>query len=144
MSTQASLAFVLTFLGTEHTHEQQALIKPDPQGLYSNNWEADPTPDRSVTATHQRGPTQLPDKAIVTTTPATLLIKRITASIPFGCMPVMTCKQCLHPKYWTHTVCTGMVAHKNSPSGPQQLTVSPEFTETEKFEKSKSEGTISN
>ena len=102
-----------------HTQGQWHLIKPDPQGLYSNNWEADPTPDRSVTATHQRGPTQLPDKAIVTTTPATPPIKRVTASIPFGCMPVMTCKQCLHPEYWTHTVCTGMVAHKNSPSGPQ-------------------------
>ena len=92
MTTQASRALVLTFLGTEHTHEQQTLIKPDPQGLYSNNWEADPILDRSVTATQQRGPTQLPDKTLVTTTPATPPIKRMTASTPFGCMPVMTCK----------------------------------------------------
>lgn len=71
MTTQASLALVLTFLGTEHTHEQQTPIKPDPQDLYSNDWEADPIPDRSVTATQQRGLTQRPEKAFVTTTPAT-------------------------------------------------------------------------
>lgn len=71
VTTQASLALVLTSLGTEHTHEKQTLIKPDPQDLYSNNWEADPIPDRSVTAEQQRGLTQLPDKAFVTTTPAT-------------------------------------------------------------------------
>ena len=40
--------------------------------------------------------------------------------------------QVSHQRHWAHSVCIGMLPHKNTSSRLQYLTVSPKFIEAEK------------
>ena len=40
--------------GKACTQEQWSIMRPNPQGFYLNNWGADATPDKAVTAVEQR------------------------------------------------------------------------------------------
>ena len=47
-SMRGSLVSALPSLGAEHALKGNgSLIERNPQRFYSNNWEADPTPDRA-------------------------------------------------------------------------------------------------
>ena len=78
-------------------------------GFYSNNWGADPAPDRTVMAKEQRRrPAQHLVQALVTTTPITPPIKGIIASTHWGKTwqaPIL--KKPLHQKYQTHAGYSG-------------------------------------
>ena len=76
-------------------------------GLYSSNWGTDSVPNKSVTATEQRGnPAQHPVQVLVTTTPKHIpLIKGETSNTFKGkTFEAFLPKIALASKYWTHKV----------------------------------------
>ena len=116
VTTWASLASALTSFATGQG--QQSHIKCETQGFYSNNWGADLAPDKAVTPTEKRGGyAQYPGQALDTTTPITPPYQGDNGQHTLR--KDMVGIQPLHQKYWTYTVYTGMLPHKNSPLRPQ-------------------------
>ena len=69
-------------------HRSEIQISNRSGAIYSNNWGADPTPDREVTTTEQRGrAVQYPGQALVPKTPVKPLIKGIAAQASGPTLP---------------------------------------------------------
>ena len=107
--------------GRAHTQGQQSLIKADPQGFYINNWRAGLplTGQRSYRAERKshltpctgfRAPQHQPYPLSRAQQPAHP--EERGGWHPFWNQP-------LHQRYWTHTVYTGTLPHKNTPWRPQ-------------------------
>lgn len=102
-------------------------LRTGPGGFYSNNWGANPTPDRAVT-TKEEAP---PNIQCRLWSP-----QHQTHPLSRGQWPARSEQshgrhphqiQPSHQKYWTYTVYKGMLPHKSSLSRPQYVTVSPKF-----------------
>ena len=69
-------------------HRSETQLSNRSGAIYSNNWGADPTSDRAVTTTEQRGrAVQYPGQALAPQTPAKFLIKGITAQASGPTLP---------------------------------------------------------
>ena len=69
-------------------HRSETQLRNRSGAIYSNSWGADPTPDRAVTSTEQRGrAVQYPGQALVHKTPVKPLIKGITAQASGPTLP---------------------------------------------------------
>ena len=133
MPAQASRFSNLLLWGRECIPQQWSLIKPDPWDLYFSNWGADPTLARAGTA--QCGQEAPPHPA------QALKPQHNTHSLPraYGQhtrrkdmagvhTKTSPCNKILDTDY------TGMLPHRNTPSRPQQITVSPKFIETDEVQ----------